>query len=160
MFARNISLLLKPNTLPMFPKRLEDQALPMLGKQVDFLDAIVLENERAHVTAISLWNSRQHADAYEKSTYQRAVKSLETILDGRARCVGTVVHSTSHQLAGVTARSHPSEDRSRHTCSCPAGGKEILCHITYKRARSWFNNRQACGRWELKARLTRELGSR
>jgi len=104
MFARNVSIRLKPNMLPMFTKTLEDQILPMLRKQVGFQDAIVLENEGTHVTAISLWDSREHADAYDKSTFPQVLKSLEKALDGQPKVrVVTVVHSTSHQLAGVTA---------------------------------------------------------
>ena len=104
MFARNVSMRLKPNTLPMFTKTLEDQVLPMLRKQAGFQDAIVLENEGTHVTAISLWDSREHADAYDKSTFPQVLKSLEHVLDGQPKVrVVTVVHSTSHQLAGVRA---------------------------------------------------------
>jgi heme-degrading monooxygenase HmoA len=104
MFARNESVRLKQNTLPMFTRTLEDQILPMLRKQVGFQDAIVLENEGIHVTAISLWDSREHADAYDKSTFPHVLESLEKALDGQPKVrVATVVHSTSHQLTGVTA---------------------------------------------------------
>ena len=104
MFARNVSLRLKPNTLPMFTKTFEDQILPMLRKQPGFQDAIVTENEGIHVMSISLWDSKEHADAYDKSAYPQALKSLEQVLDGQPRMrVVSVVHSTSHQVAAVTA---------------------------------------------------------
>jgi heme-degrading monooxygenase HmoA len=104
MFARNVSLRLKPNTLPMFTKTFEEQVLPMLRKQPGFQDAIVTENEGIHVTSISLWDSKEHADAYDKSTYPQVLKSLEKVLDGQPKVrVVTVVHSTSHQAAAVTA---------------------------------------------------------
>jgi hypothetical protein len=44
MFARNVSLRLKPNTLPMFTKTFEKHVLPLLQKQPGFQDEIVLEN--------------------------------------------------------------------------------------------------------------------
>jgi len=104
MFARNVSLRLKPNTLPMFTKTFEDQILPMLRKQPGFQDAIVTENEGIHVMSISLWDSKEHADAYDKSAYPQVLKSLEQVLDGQPRMrVVSVVHSTSHQVAAVTA---------------------------------------------------------
>ncbi len=104
MFARNISLRLKPNTLPMFTKTLEEQVMPMLRKQPGFQDEIVTENEGIHVTAISLWDSREHADAYEKSAYPQVLKSLEKVLDGQPKVrVVTVVHSTVRQAAVVAA---------------------------------------------------------
>jgi len=103
MFARNISLRLKPNTLPMFTKTFEDQILPMLRKQPGFQDAIVTENEGIHVTAISLWDTREQAEAYEKSTYPQVLKSLENVVDGQPKVrLVTVVYSTSHQLAATT----------------------------------------------------------
>ncbi|MGC2109213.1 MAG: antibiotic biosynthesis monooxygenase [Candidatus Korobacteraceae bacterium] len=102
MFARNVSLRLKPNTLPVFTKTFEEQILPMLRKEPGFQDAIVTENEGIHVMAISLWDSREHADGYEKSTYPQVLKSLEKVLDGQPKVrVVTVVHSTSHQLAAA-----------------------------------------------------------
>ena len=103
MFARNISLRLKPNTLPVFTKTFEDQILPMLRKQPGFQDAIVTENEGIHVTAISLWDTRELAEAYEKSTYPQVLKSLEKVVDGQPKVrLVTVVYSTSHQLAATT----------------------------------------------------------
>jgi heme-degrading monooxygenase HmoA len=104
MFARNVSLRLKPNTLPIFTKTFEDQVLPMLRKQPGFQDAIVMENEGIHVTSISLWDSREHADAYDKSTYPQVLKNLEKVLDGQPKVrVVTVVHSTSHQAVAIMA---------------------------------------------------------
>jgi len=103
VFARNISLRLKPNTLPVFTKTFEDQILPMLRKQPGFQDAIVTENEGIHVTAISLWDTRELAEAYEKSTYPQVLKSLEKVVDGQPKVrLVTVVYSTSHQLAATT----------------------------------------------------------
>ncbi len=99
MFARNISLRLKSNTLPIFTKTLEEQILPMLRKQPGFRDEIVLESEDTHVTAISLWDSREHADAYEKSAYPQVLRSLEKLLDGEPKVrVVTVIHSTVRQV--------------------------------------------------------------
>ena len=104
MFARNVSLRLKPNTLPMFAKTFEEHVLPLLQKQPGFQDEIVLENEGIHVTAISLWDSKDHADAYDKSAYPQVLTSLEKVLDGQPKVrVVTVVHSTVHQHAAVTA---------------------------------------------------------
>jgi heme-degrading monooxygenase HmoA len=104
LFARNVSPRLKPNTVPIFTKTFEDQVLPMLRKQPGFQDAIVTENEAIHVTSISLWDSKEHASSYEKSTYPQVLKSLEKVLDGQPKVrVVTVVHSTSHQPAAVTA---------------------------------------------------------
>ncbi len=104
MFARNVCLRLKPDTLSIFTKTFEEQILPMLRKQPGFQDEIVTENEGIHVTAISLWDSREHADAYEKSAYPQVLKSLEKVLDGQPKVrVVTVIHSTVRQVAVVAA---------------------------------------------------------
>ncbi len=103
MFARNISLRLKPNTLPLFTKSFEEQILPLLRKQAGFQDAIVTQNEGIHVTAISLWDTREQAEAYEKSAYPQVLKSLEKVLDGQPKVrLVAVLYSTSHQLAATT----------------------------------------------------------
>jgi heme-degrading monooxygenase HmoA len=104
MFARNVSLRLKPNMLTTFTTTFEEHVLPTLRKQPGFQDALVLENEGIHVTAISLWDSKEHAEAYEKNAFPQVVKTLEKVLDGQPKVrVVTVVHSTSHQPAAVAA---------------------------------------------------------
>jgi heme-degrading monooxygenase HmoA len=74
----------------------------MLRRQPGFQDAIITENEGIQVTSISLWDSKEHADAYDKRTYPQVLRSLENLLDGQPKVrVVTVVHSTSHHLAGA-----------------------------------------------------------
>ena len=70
MFARNVSLRLKPDTLPMFAKTFEEHVLPLLQKQPGFQDEIVLEDEGIHVTAISPRTARSSL-AYDKSASRR-----------------------------------------------------------------------------------------
>jgi hypothetical protein len=65
---------------------------------------IVLENDGIHVTAIRLWDSRAQAEVYDKSAYPQVLESLEKVLDGQPKVrVVTVLHSTVHPLAAVTA---------------------------------------------------------
>jgi heme-degrading monooxygenase HmoA len=105
MFARNVSIRLKPNTLKDFTQAFEKEIVPMLRKQAGFRDEIALVNENGtHVTAVSLWDSKEQAEAYDKTVYPGVIKSLEKYLDGAPKVyAGTLIHSTLHQLAVVAA---------------------------------------------------------
>jgi len=100
MFARTLSISLKPNTLNDFTQTLDKEIVPMLRKQAGFRDEICLAGDaNTHVTVISLWDSKQQADAYVTSTYPVVLKSLDKFLDGAPKVsVGNVISSTSHKL--------------------------------------------------------------
>jgi quinol monooxygenase YgiN len=108
MFARNVSVHLKPNTLNDFKQTFEKEVIPMLRKQAGFRDEITLAGDNdAYVTAISLWESKEQAEAYNSSTYPTVLKTLDKFLDGPPKVrVSSVISSTSHKLtaaAGVAA---------------------------------------------------------
>ncbi len=105
MFARNVSVHLKPTTLAEFNQTFEKEVLPVMRKQAGFRDELILANENgSHITAISLWDTREQADAYAKTAYPQVLKSLEKILDGPAKVyVNSVVSSTLHKLAVIAA---------------------------------------------------------
>jgi heme-degrading monooxygenase HmoA len=100
MFARRISIHLKPNTLAEFTKTVENDIVPLLRKQPGFKDEIVLAlPEGNKVLAISLWDTQQNAEHYDGGVYKDVIKMLGTVIDGTPK-VGTteVLHSTFHQL--------------------------------------------------------------
>lgn len=105
MFARNVSIRLKPNTLTEFTQTFEKQVLPLLRKQPGFRDAITCAYEgHTEVTAISLWDSREQAETYNTAAYPQVVKSLEKVLDGDPTVrVSIVVNSTFHKIAAMAA---------------------------------------------------------
>lgn len=100
MFARNISIHLKPNTLNDFTTTFEKEVVPMLRKQAGFRDEIVLAGEGTNnVKAISLWDTKEQADTYAKDVYPGVLKTLDNFLDGPPKVsVATVVNSTAHKL--------------------------------------------------------------
>lgn len=104
MFARNISIHLKPNMLTEFSTEFEKQVVPILRKQAGFRDEIVLAGEGTNnVTAISLWDSKEQADAYATTGYAEILKSLDRYLDGPPKVrVSNVVHSTMHKLTAAS----------------------------------------------------------
>jgi hypothetical protein len=83
MFARNVSLRLKPNTLSEFTRIFEKEVIPMLRKQSGFRDEIAFAVPGGlDVVAISLWDTKDYAEAYNTSGYPELLKILDKVLDG------------------------------------------------------------------------------
>jgi quinol monooxygenase YgiN len=103
MFARNVSIRLKPNTLHNFKQTFEKEVIPMLLKQPGFRDEITLADENdTDVTAISLWESKEQAEAYNTSTYPTVLKTLDKFLAGQPKVrVSNVISSTSHKVTAA-----------------------------------------------------------
>ena len=105
MFARNVSLHLKPNTFSEFTRILDKEVLPMLRKQNGFRDEITFSVPGGlDVVAISLWDAKEHAEAYNTAGYPEVLKILDKVLDGTPKVqVSDVISSTIHQPAAVAA---------------------------------------------------------
>jgi quinol monooxygenase YgiN len=103
MFARNVSIRLKPNTLNDFSQALEREVIPTLRKQSGFRDEIALTGEdNTYVTAISLWESKEQAEAYNTNIYPAVLKTLDKFLDSPPKVhVSSVINSTSHKLTSA-----------------------------------------------------------
>jgi heme-degrading monooxygenase HmoA len=104
MFARNVSIQLKPSTtINEFSKTMSEQVLPLLRKQKGFRDEIALTHDNTSVNAISLWDSKEAAEAYDTSAYPEVLKSMDKLIEGAPKVrTYDVVHSTYH-LAVVNA---------------------------------------------------------
>ena len=77
MFARNVSLRLKPNTLSEFTRIFDKEVIPMLRKQSGFRDEITFAvPEGLDVVAISLWDSKEYAEAYNTAGNPEVLKIL------------------------------------------------------------------------------------
>jgi len=105
MFARNVSLRLKPNTLSEFTRIFEKEVIPMLRKQRGFRDEITFAVPGGlDVVAISLWDTKEYAEAYNTAGYPKVLKILDKVLDGTPKVqVSDVISSTIHKPAAVAA---------------------------------------------------------
>ena len=105
MFARNVSLRLKPNTLSEFTRIFEKEVIPMLRKQSGFQDEIAFAVPGGlDVVAISLWDTKDYAEAYNTAGYPEVLKILDKVLDGTPKVrVSDVISSTIHKPAAVAA---------------------------------------------------------
>ena len=83
MFARNVSVHLKPNTLSDYSRMFEKEVLPLLRKQNGFKDEITFADAGGgNVTAISLWANKADAEAYNTNTYPQVLKTLARFIEG------------------------------------------------------------------------------
>jgi hypothetical protein len=106
MYARRVSLQLKPNSSAEFTRRLEKQVIPMLRKQTGFQDEITfVVPAGTEAFGVSLWDNKGNADAYNRGPYAEVTKILANLVEGTPR-VDTyeVSNSTFHKIgAAATA---------------------------------------------------------
>jgi heme-degrading monooxygenase HmoA len=105
MFARSVTMRLKPNTVSDFNRTLEKEILPLLQKQKGFRDELTLVSSNgSEVVGISLWDQRQDAEAYQRTTYPEVQKLLSKVIEGTPQVqTHEVSTSTFHKVAAHTA---------------------------------------------------------
>jgi heme-degrading monooxygenase HmoA len=101
MFARKVSMHLKPNGAAEFKKKIESEIVPLLRKQKGFLDEITfLYPSGKEVHAFSLWETAENAEAYNRGAYPEVTKLLASVMEGTARVqTYEVLNSTFHNSA-------------------------------------------------------------
>jgi hypothetical protein len=101
MYARNVSLNLKPNSASDFTKTLELEILPLLRNQSGFKDEITFVGPNGKdALAISLWDRKESADAYSRDTYPQVLKGLAKVIEGTPQVQSfEVANSTFHKIA-------------------------------------------------------------
>ena len=101
MFARLVTLQVKPNLVNEFPVTFEKEILPLLRKQKGFLDELLLvTSEKREVVAISLWETKEYAETYNRELYPQIEKIVARFIEG----IPTVKkyeaeYSTFHKIA-------------------------------------------------------------
>jgi heme-degrading monooxygenase HmoA len=102
MFARHVSMHLKPNTRAEFTQTIENEILPLLRKQHGFQDeiAFVATGSGTEVVAISLWDKKEDAEAYHRASYPEVLKALAKVVDGTPEVRNfEVANSTLQKIA-------------------------------------------------------------
>jgi len=105
MFARNISIHLKPNMLSDYTRTLENEVLPLLRRQKGFKEEITFADASGvDVTAISLWENKTDAEAYNTNTYPQVLTTTARFIEGTPKVQrGEVVNSTFHKIEAAVA---------------------------------------------------------
>jgi steroid delta-isomerase-like uncharacterized protein len=128
MFARHVSLRLKPGKLNEFNRTFEE-VLSILRRQPGFRDEInfALPGEE-ELIAISLWDSKEHADAYSRSAYSKVLEVVNAMLDGTPKVQNlNVINSTIQQPGGESRQPAGTEAGRAGSASAAAagGGREM-----------------------------------
>jgi hypothetical protein len=107
MFARNLSLRLKPNTLTDFTRAFEQEVLPILRRQAGFRHEIMLIADGSSIVkAISFWDTKEQADAYELVMYPGILQTLDRFFDAPPKVrVTLVISSTMNHVEAITAEA-------------------------------------------------------
>ena len=105
MFARIVTMRLKPNTGAEFTQTIEKKILPILRKQHGFRDEItLLAPGGTEAIGISMWDQKEQAEAYNGAAYPEVLKELAKVVDGTPRVqTCEVANSTAHQIAARPA---------------------------------------------------------
>ena len=103
MYARRVSVELKPNTKADFTNKLQAEIIPLLRKQKGFLDEITFVNPAGkEAFAVSLWDTKENAEAYNRGSYLEVTKILTTLVDGTPQVqTYEVANSTFHKIAAT-----------------------------------------------------------
>ena len=101
MYARNVRLHLKPNSVSDFTQTLEKDVLPLLRKQSGFKDEITfLAEDGRDAVAISLWDRKESAEQYGRDIYPQVLKGLTRLVEGTPEVqTYEVGNSTFHEIA-------------------------------------------------------------
>ena len=101
MYARKVSMKLKPNAAEQFGQKFEKDVMPMLRKQPGFQDEMTFTTrEGREAFAISLWDRKESAEAYAKNAFRDVLKVLEPLTEGDPRVQNCeVCTSTLHKIS-------------------------------------------------------------
>jgi heme-degrading monooxygenase HmoA len=105
MFARKVSLRLRPDTAGQFLQRMEEQIIPLLRKQQGFLDELtLLSHGGKEIYAYSFWESSEDAERYDRTAFREVTGLLSGLLEGPVRVhTYMVANSTFHKIAAASA---------------------------------------------------------
>jgi hypothetical protein len=105
VFARIVTMRLKPNTGAEFTQTIEKRILPMLRKQKGFRDEMTfLMPGGTEAVGISMWDQKEQAEAYNSGGYPEVLRELAKVVDGTPRVqTCEVANSTAHNIAARPA---------------------------------------------------------
>jgi len=101
MFARSVSVRLKPNGIAEFARVMEEVTVPVLRTQAGFQDEITFfVPDGSEAVEISLWDREEDADAYGRKATPELLNALESVIEGDSEVrTYAVSNSTFHKIA-------------------------------------------------------------
>jgi hypothetical protein len=102
MFARTVSINLKPNTIADFTKSMDGEILSMLRKQKGFKGEVTLcVPGGREVVATSFWEHKENAETYNTSAYPEVAKLLSKFIEGTPHVKNLEVISSTYEQAAA-----------------------------------------------------------
>jgi len=101
MFARSVSIRLKPNSVTEFTNLIENETIPLLRKQKGFRDEMTFVTaDGKEAVGISLWDEKEQADTYNRDSYPQVLKAMGRVVEGTPQVHSyEVSNSTFHKIA-------------------------------------------------------------
>ena len=109
MFARVVSMQVKPNASGDFARLFENEIVPALQRQRGFSGEILLmEPGGPEAVVLSFWHSRHDAEVFARERYPGLVEKLTPLVQRvQAVTMLQLAHSTVHP-SGIAAFPHQS----------------------------------------------------
>ena len=103
MYARQVSMELKPDSRKDFTHKIETEILPLLRKQKGFQDEITFVDPAGKdAFAVSLWDSKESAENYSRIAFAEVTRLLSKLVEGKPRVRAyEVANSTFHKIAAM-----------------------------------------------------------
>lgn len=115
MFARQVTVKLRPDTLAEFTRVMDNEVLPWLRKQEGFLDTITLAVPGGkEIVSISFWEQEKNAEVYNSTSYPQALEILKKILAGTPQVRTFEVVSSTLQKVGASNSAQAAVRARRH----------------------------------------------
>ena len=131
MFARSVSVRLKPNGIAEFSRVIEASTIPLLRKHQGFQDEITFfVPGGSEAVEISLWDRKEDADAYGRRGAPKLMKALENQKETMVRNLemknlnATISVSTIGENEGDQQRQFQRGRHEQHRENWGARGKQ------------------------------------
>ena len=100
MFARSVSIHLKPNRVEEFTRIIGNEVIPMMRGLKGFQDKIVLvASGGLEAIGLSFWDEKEDAEAYGRGIFREVLKALAKVTEGTSRVeTREVSNSTFHKI--------------------------------------------------------------
>jgi hypothetical protein len=105
MFARRVTMVLKPNRTAQFTRTIKNEIISLLRKQKGFRDEIrFVAPDGTAAIGITLWDHTENAAAYYRTTYPQVLELLARVVEGTTEVKTLEVsNSTYHKIAARAA---------------------------------------------------------
>lgn len=104
MFARKVSVRLRPDAAGQFLEKMENEIIRLLRKQRDFLDELTLISQSGkEIYAYSFWECSEDAARYDRTAFGEVTNILTSVIEGVVRVHTYMLANSFHKIAAAAA---------------------------------------------------------